>query len=139
MRGKEPSARTLRRNHAQPRTINHRPSVLASYFEYCIRRDTEDGRGPWKGRINPASDSKYESEKISLRQGDVLVLYTDGAVDAENPAEEQYAAGRLSETVRLHLQQNASELIETIYGSVTQFRETKVLADDLTLVVVKML
>ena len=33
----------------------------------------------------------------------------------------------------------ASELIETIYGSVTQFRETKVLADDLTLVVVKML
>ena len=38
-----------------PRTINHRLSVLASYFEYCIRRDTEDGRGPWKGRINPAS------------------------------------------------------------------------------------
>ena len=33
----------------------------------------------------------------------------------------------------------ASELIETIYGSVTLFRETKVLADDLTLVVVKML
>ena len=28
-------------------------------------------------------DSKYESEKISLRQGDVLVLYTDGAVEAE--------------------------------------------------------
>ena len=84
-------------------------------------------------------DSKYESEKISLRQGDVLVLYTDGAVGAENPAGEQYSAERLSETVRLHLQQNASELIETIYGSVTQFRETKVPADDLTLVVVKML
>jgi hypothetical protein len=29
--------------------------VLASYFEYRIRCDTEDGRGPWKGRINPAS------------------------------------------------------------------------------------
>jgi site-specific recombinase XerD len=28
----------------QPRTINHRLSVLASYFEYCIRRDTEDER-----------------------------------------------------------------------------------------------
>lgn len=39
----------------QPRTINHRLSVLASYFEYRIRCDTEDGRGPWKGRINPAS------------------------------------------------------------------------------------
>lgn len=39
----------------QPRTINHRISVLSSYFDYCIRCDTEDGRGPWKGRVNPAS------------------------------------------------------------------------------------
>jgi site-specific recombinase XerD len=46
----------------QPRTINHRLSVLASYFEYCIRRDTEDGRGPWKGRINPASGNPLTEE-----------------------------------------------------------------------------
>ena len=29
-------------------------------------------------------DSNYESDKIDLRHGDVLVLYTDGAVEAEN-------------------------------------------------------
>lgn len=39
----------------QPRTINHRISVFSSYFDYCIRCDTEDGRGPWNGRVNPAS------------------------------------------------------------------------------------
>lgn len=39
----------------QARTINHRISVLTSYFEYCIRCDTEDGQGAWNGRINPAS------------------------------------------------------------------------------------
>jgi integrase/recombinase XerD len=50
----------------KPRTINHRLSVLASYFEYCIRRDTEDGRGPWKGRINPASGNPLTEE---LRHG----------------------------------------------------------------------
>ena len=50
----------------QPRTINHRLSVLASYFEYCIRRDTEDGHGPWKGRINPASGNPLTEE---LRHG----------------------------------------------------------------------
>ena len=50
----------------QPRTINHRLSVLASYFEYCIRRDTEDGPGPWKGRINPASGNPLTEE---LRHG----------------------------------------------------------------------
>ncbi len=84
-------------------------------------------------------DSKYESERISLRQGDVLVLYTDGAVEAENPAGEQYSAERLSKTVGLHLQQNASELIETIYTSLIQSRETTLLADDLTLVLLKKL
>src|SRR5580698_5407261 len=46
----------------RPRTINHRLSVLASYFEFCIRRDTEDGRGPWKGRINPASGNPLTEE-----------------------------------------------------------------------------
>ena len=45
-----------------PRTINHRLSVLASYFAFCIRRDTEDGRGPWKGRINPASGNPLTEE-----------------------------------------------------------------------------
>jgi site-specific recombinase XerD len=50
----------------QPRTINHRLSVLASHFDYCIRRDTEDGRGPWKGRINPASGNPLTEE---LRHG----------------------------------------------------------------------
>jgi integrase/recombinase XerD len=39
----------------QARTINHRISVLASYFDYCIRCDTEVGQGAWNGRINPAS------------------------------------------------------------------------------------
>jgi hypothetical protein len=46
----------------QPRTINHRLSVLASYFEYCIRCDTEDGCGSWKGRINPASANPLTEE-----------------------------------------------------------------------------
>jgi len=83
--------------------------------------------------------SSYETEKLTLRAGDVLVLYTDGAVEAENPAGEQYSVERLSKTVSLHWQQNPSELIETIYTSVIDFRKTTSLADDLTLVLLKKL
>jgi site-specific recombinase XerD len=56
-RGGRQGAVTSSRAHKvrQPRTINHRISVLSSYFDYCIRCDTEDGRGPWNGRVNPAS------------------------------------------------------------------------------------
>ncbi|MGH9251070.1 MAG: tyrosine-type recombinase/integrase, partial [Acidimicrobiales bacterium] len=35
-----------------PRTINHRLSVLASFFAFLIERDTDRG-GMWAGRVNP--------------------------------------------------------------------------------------
>ncbi len=38
-----------------PRTVNHRLSVLASYFGFLIRRDDEAGAGPWLQRTNPIS------------------------------------------------------------------------------------
>jgi integrase/recombinase XerD len=49
-----------------PRTINHRLSVLASYFDFHIRRDTEDGNGVWFGRVNPASGKLHDQD---LRHG----------------------------------------------------------------------
>ncbi|MGA8341424.1 MAG: PP2C family protein-serine/threonine phosphatase [Candidatus Sulfotelmatobacter sp.] len=111
----------------------HNPPLL-------IRSGTEpralDQGGPVLGVL---PDSKYVSDRIELRQGDVLVLYTDGAVEAENPAGEQYSADRLSKTVSSHLRKNASELIETIHTSIVQFSKTTSLADDLTLVVLKTL
>jgi len=48
------------------RTVNHRLSVLASFFDFHIRRDTEDGTGPWCGRTNPASGKLIDRE---LRHG----------------------------------------------------------------------
>ncbi len=48
------------------RTVNHRLSVLASFFDFLIRRDTEDGAGPWCGGTNPASGKLLDRE---LRHG----------------------------------------------------------------------
>jgi integrase/recombinase XerD len=36
-----------------PRTVNHRLSVLASFFSYLIERDTAAGSGQWAGRVSP--------------------------------------------------------------------------------------
>jgi len=64
--------------------------------------------------------SAYESARIHLQTGDVLLQ-------------------RLARIVSSHLQQTPSELIDTIYASVIEFQGTSVLADDLTLVVLKVL
>jgi hypothetical protein len=42
-----------------------------------------------------------------------------------------------SKIASMYSQQSADELVETIYRSITEFRGTKLLADDLTLVVLK--
>lgn len=36
-----------------PRTVNHRLSVLGSFFGYLIDRDTDAGTGDWAGRVSP--------------------------------------------------------------------------------------
>jgi hypothetical protein len=37
----------------QPRTVNHRLCVLASFFEFVARRDRESGSGVWAERACP--------------------------------------------------------------------------------------
>ena len=66
----------------QPRTVNHRLSVLASYFDYCIRRDTEDGCGPWEGPINPASGNPITEELSHGMVGRDLPRARDNAKDS---------------------------------------------------------
>lgn len=52
-------ATTVRR---KPSTINHRLSVLASYYDFRIRQDNEADSGPWRGRSNPVPASTDGSE-----------------------------------------------------------------------------
>src|ERR1700730_10333891 len=39
----------------QARTVNHRLSVLASYFAFRIRHDTDRGDGAWHHHSNPVA------------------------------------------------------------------------------------
>jgi sigma-B regulation protein RsbU (phosphoserine phosphatase) len=91
--------------------------------------------GPVLGLIPRA---KYESEILELRTGDMLVLYTDGLVEAENPEGESYSVQRLEGTAVAHLDQPANKIAEAIYASVIEFRRNNVLEDDATLLLVKL-
>lgn len=39
----------------QPRTVNHRVSVLGSFFAFLVSRDGDRGRGVWAARPNPVA------------------------------------------------------------------------------------
>ncbi len=48
----------------EPRTVNHRLSVLGSFFAFLIERDTEQGEGPWKGRANPVPQQRKDGRRV---------------------------------------------------------------------------
>jgi serine phosphatase RsbU (regulator of sigma subunit) len=95
-----------------------------------------DQGGPVLGIL---PDSEYRRDVVTLCQGDVLLLYTDGVVEAESSTGEEYSEKLLATIVSSNPQENAEELVESIYSSVTQFRGTTPQADDMTLLVLKVL
>jgi len=92
--------------------------------------------GPVVGLLPEAS---YQTASVALNPGDVLILYTDGVIDAENDKEEMFSVERLVSVARTNRAKTAQELVQMIQSSVFSFAGTEELRDDLTLVVLKVL
>lgn len=83
------------------------------------------------------SDKEYEERPIHIRSGDILVLYTDGVTEAENPRQELFGTDRLVELVKSNGNRSAREIRETIVDEVIRFRDPETQPDDLTLMIIK--
>jgi serine phosphatase RsbU (regulator of sigma subunit) len=78
----------------------------------------------------------YESE-LQLEAGDLIVYYTDGLTDAENPAGVNFGEERLANAVIEAAGQSAEGVLDHIIRSVDAFAEGVPPFDDLTLMVVR--
>jgi sigma-B regulation protein RsbU (phosphoserine phosphatase) len=79
-------------------------------------------------------DWKCTVEKVSLRPGDMVLIYTDGITEALNPAEEEFGESRLLEILRSHPQLPVEALLSLILAAVQEFSGANQ-ADDLTLLI----
>jgi phosphoserine phosphatase RsbU/P len=75
--------------------------------------------------------------QVHLDSGDVVVLYTDGITEAENPERVQYGIDRLCEVVRLYWQHSASEIQQAVIDDVRRHIGAQQVYDDITLLVLK--
>jgi sigma-B regulation protein RsbU (phosphoserine phosphatase) len=84
-------------------------------------------------------NSKYEERPLSLSHRDLIVLYTDGVTEAQNEKEEEFGTKRLKQVINDSHQLSALQIQENIYKAVKDFTGGLPQADDLTMIVIKVL
>lgn len=107
----------------------HNPPMLMRAGGACIRLD--EG-GPVIGAF---CESRYNQQEIQLREGDKLLLFTDGVTEAREASGEEFGEHRLQECLRSYRGSNAAELRTKILSEVNQFCAGD-FEDDATLMVV---
>lgn len=78
------------------------------------------------------STSAYETATVELRPGDVLILYTDGVVEAFNKAGEEFGNERWFAAIRALPAGSAQESLQYLMGRVDEFVGATRQSDDIT-------
>lgn len=97
----------------------------------CDRRDAA-------GHVlRPVPQCTYEQGEVTVRDRDVLVLYSDGLAEATNTSDVEFGEERLLATVEANWHRPVSDIQQSILDAVTHFRGAHELQDDLTLLVAR--
>jgi len=108
-------------------------------FPYLFR--AAEGKGEFGSlmirgnRLGDDRTSKYEAKTTELAIGDVLVWYTDGIVECENEAGEEYSEKRFRASVRKAAALDAGEMRDAIIADAGTFYGQAARKDDITMVV----
>jgi serine phosphatase RsbU (regulator of sigma subunit)/pSer/pThr/pTyr-binding forkhead associated (FHA) protein len=82
-------------------------------------------------------DYDYREGRTQLRTGDVLVVYSDGVTETQDPQGEEFGTTRLHEVVSQNLHATASGIRDKIEAALSSFAQGTPAVDDITLVIVK--
>ena len=79
----------------------------------------------------------YSEMRTRLEKGDMLVLYSDGVTEANDIDHNEYDEERFIQVLKEHRSEPASEIVKAVTNSLAEFAAGAPQADDITLVVAK--
>ena len=114
----------------------HCPALM-----YCTESDNveylqSDGMGLGILR-NSSYDNYVHGNTVKYREGDILVLYTDGITEAKNPDGEQFGNDRLKSSFETHCSKSPNQIKEGITNDLSDFTGKIDIDDDYTLVIIR--
>jgi phosphoserine phosphatase RsbU/P len=81
--------------------------------------------------------SEYQETSQTLEKGDLLAMFSDGIVEANNPQQEEFGTRRLENLLREHAHEPIAQIIETLFGEIERFEQGHPRRDDQTLLLVR--
>lgn len=82
-------------------------------------------------------EDNISESTINLKSGDILILFTDGIVEATNDKGDFYGDNRLKRVIYFHHKKNAEDMVDHILRDVEKFTNGARQHDDMTLLVIK--
>ena len=109
------------------------PILCADRFPDPVYIETDGDRFP----LGIIEASQYQTSQVVLQQGDTLVFYTDGIVEAMNTARKIYGFERFQASIAEGKSLQANALLEKLLNDVYSYVDDAEQHDDITIVVVK--
>jgi len=82
-------------------------------------------------------DAHFGQETVQLQSGDVVVMYTDGVIEAIDERNQEFSEERLQALLAQATHHTANSLVDLISAGVRVFTGERMQFDDLTLMVIK--
>lgn len=117
----------------------HNPPLLYRAGEQKLLQLKPKGIAVGLDRKGSLFLDQLKVERTPLEAGDVIVLYSDGVVEAKDPDGQDYSDERFARVVTAHAGDSAQDLLAAVLDDVEKHRGGSEQSDDLTLVVLKAL
>ena len=83
------------------------------------------------------SKVEFEEKSVRVEPDDILVMYTDGVVEASNSNGRMFGYGNLKRSVIRLAEKSAQEIVDAIFDRLSDFSQDKSQKDDITMQVLK--
>ena len=89
--------------------------------------------------IGRLDDAEFEEQRLQLKKGDRLCIYTDGIPEAMNADLEQFGNQQLPDTIDSNRTNTLDNLIEKLLGKIESWSSPNGLKDDVTILAVEIM
>jgi len=113
-------------------SAGHPPPLLLKQGELQCEQLDADGL-----IIGVRKNVSFEEKSFIMDTGDLILLYTDGLTEAENPAGEFFGIPAVCNILLQHAQHSPKFIIEIIIKQLKQFCQSNSFKDDVTLMIFK--